>query len=328
MPTYSIFGDRLHSDVTLPELRRVSTNGARWTLRVANTRLPPSSDPADLLGTYGVMPGVDVRFYRLPTGYRLAYDDTGTFDISGDGREILWFQGPDAFVEGARLDIVNRVLPLALHAGGFLCLHGSAVCVDEKAIAFLAPSAYGKSSLAVAMADIGARILTDDALAVELRSPVLARPGVHSVRLLDDTARALVGDADRLKAVKAAPLPRRDQRQLPANEPFVTKQLLRGLPARKLMFDAVPLSAIYLLRPVRAEGASAPAHRTALPAVRAALSLIEYAKSGVLLGKSEAAVLLDRASQVANRVPVYVLEVVRDLDRLPDVARQVAAWSR
>jgi len=326
MPTYSIFGDRLHSEVTLPELRRVSTNGARWTLRVAN--IPPASDHADLLGIFEVMPGVNVRLYRLPGGYRLAYDDTGTFDISGDGREILWFQGPDPWVEGARLDIINRVLPLALHAAGFLCLHGSAVCVDQTAIAFLAPSAYGKSTLAVAMADIGARILTDDALAVELQSPVLARPGVHSVRLLDDSARALVGDADRLKAVKAAPLPRRDLRQLPPNEPFITKQMLRGLPAHKLMLKTVPLRAIYLLRPVRADGATVPVQRTALPAVRAALSLVEYAKSGVLLAKSEAAVLLDRAARVANNVPVYVLEVVRDLDRLPDVARRVAEWSR
>jgi hypothetical protein len=324
MPTYSIFGSSLHSEIALPELRPTRKSGAQWALRVAHT--PLSLDGAELLGTETVIPGVDVRLYRVPGGYRLVYDDTGRFDISSDGREIVWSKGPNAWLGAARLDIINRVLPVALHAAGMLCLHGSAVSMSRAAIAFLAPRHYGKSTLALAMADVGARILTDDLLAVEPQAPVIARPGVHSVRLLDDAARAVVGDADTLKAVGAYPLQRRDLKQLSGDQPVVTKRILRGLPARKLMVDPVPLAAIYILRPIRADGAGVAATRTAFPAVRAALALVEHAKSGALLRKSEAPVLFDRTVRVAREVAVYDLAVVRDLARIAEVAEQVAQW--
>jgi hypothetical protein len=324
MLTYSVFGEQLRSEIPFPELRPATANGARWTLRVARTG--PRSSDAELLGSMSVMPGVDVRLYRIPNGYRLTYDDTGTFDISGKTGEIEWFQGQQPWVEGARLDIINRVLPLALHAAGLLCLHGSAVSLDGQAIAFLAPSAYGKSSLAMAMADVGARIMTDDTVAVELQSPVIARPGVHSVRLLDDAAQALVGEANQLKALSAYRLARRDLQLVSPAQPAITKQVLPDLPADKLMFDAVPLTAIYLLRPVSDTGESHPVKRTQLSGARAALSLLEHIKSVTLLKKSEAPVLLDHATTIAGAVPIYLLEVLRDLGRLRDVARQLAQW--
>lgn len=324
MLTYSVFGEQLRSEIPFPELRPAKTSGARWTLRVSRTG--PRSNHAELLGTMPVVPGVDVRLYRLPKGYRLTYDDTGTFDISGETGEIEWFQGHHPWVEGARLDIINRVLPLALHAAGLLCLHGSAVCLDARAIAFLAPSAYGKSILAMALADVGARIMTDDTVAVELQSPLIARPGVHSVRLLDDAAQALVGEATELKALRAYRLARRDLQLLPPEQPAITKQVLRDLPVDKLMFDAVRLTAIYLLRPVSATGDSQPVKRTKLPGVRAALALLEHIKSGTLLRKAEAPALLDHATTIAREVPIYLLEVLRDLRRLPEVARQLAQW--
>lgn len=326
MPIYSIFGDRLRSEIAFPELRSTRANGARWTLRIART--PPAANGRELLGSDAVMPGVNAHLYKVGGGYRLAYDDTGTFEIAADGRDIVWSRGADAQMHAARLDIMGRVLPLSLHASGLLCLHGSAVCLGNEAIAFLAPPFHGKSTLAITLADIGARIMTDDALAVELGPPVIARPGVHSVRLLADSARAVVGDARRLTALGAYPMERRDLHQLPRDQPFVTKQILRGLPASKLMFDSVPLAAIYLLCPMRPETGAQAATRAPLPAVRAALSLVKHAKSGVLLGKSEAPVLFDRAVSVARHVPVYLLEIVRDLARIRDAAEQIAHWHR
>jgi hypothetical protein len=326
MPTYSVFGGYLQSEIGLPELRVTRSNGVtgNWTIRVASSG-PASS--ADLLGTDVVMPGVEVRLYRIPGGYRLSYDDTGSFEISRDGRDIAWSKGRNPWIEAARLDIINRVLPVALHASGKLCLHGSAVSLHGQGIAFLAPRCYGKSTLATAMMEIGARILTDDALPVQPAAPVIAWPGVHSVRLLDDAARAVVGDAGKLKAVGAYPMTRRDLHQLPADQPVVTKQILRGLPEERLMRDPVPVSAIYLLAPIRPNGGQeTAAARTPMPAVRAALSLVEHTKSGVLFGKSEAPVVFERAVRVAREVPVYELRIVRDLDRITQVAEQLSEW--
>jgi hypothetical protein len=334
MPTYSIFGDSLRSEITLPELRR-SRKHARWTLRIGVVAPSPTADGAELLGSENVMDGVDVRLYRVPNGYRLQYDDTGLFDISADGRDIVWSGNgnghSDGLLDAVRLDVINRVLPVALHAAGALCLHGSAVSLNGKAIAFLAPRGHGKSSLALALSQIGGRILTDDALPVEPGVPgrgkvAAARPGVHSVRLFDDTARVVLGDPQNWRRVGAYPLPRRDRHLQRADEPMITKQILRGIPLHKLMMRTVPLAAVYVLRPVRDDADRAVITRTTLPPVRAALALVEHAKSGALLGRSEAPRLLERAVVVARQVPVHVLEIVRDLSRIDEAARELAGW--
>jgi hypothetical protein len=325
---YSVFGHGLQSEVPFPELRATppgtSEKETRWTLRIA-TASPPLERP-ELLGTDAVMDGVNVRLYRGVDGYRLDYDDTGHFDVSRDGRNILWSPGLSPSLEVARLDMLNRVLPVALHAAGAFCLHGSAVGLHGAGIAFVAPRGCGKSTLALAMTDFGARILTDDAVSMESHAPVLAAPGVQSVRLLDDAASAVVGDARSLEAVGAYPMTRRDAHRIPAGETAVTKQILRNLPEHKLMLAPVPLSAIYILVPTKADAGAATVDRTPLAAVHAALSLVVHAKSGALLGKSEAPLLFDRAVRIAREVPVYHLAVIRDLRLIKEVARQLADW--
>jgi hypothetical protein len=330
MHIYSVFGGSLRSEVDLPELRPAADagmeTGLRWTLRIADALPRASTGPAELLGSDAVMPDVDVRLYKTSSAYRLSYDDTGDFDISRDGRDIVWYKNPSAPMAAARLDIINRVLPVALHAAGAFCLHGSAVSLNGAAVAFVAPRGSGKSTLAIAMTELGAQILTDDALAMTTSSPVIASPGIHSVRLLDDAARAVIGDAGRLKAVGAYPMTRRDAHRITADEAAFTKQILRGLPPDKLMFESVPLAAVYIVVPTRPERGGAAGTRTRLPAVRAALSLVEHSKSGALLGKSEAPALFDRAVSVAREVPVFELAVLRDLARIGEVARQLAEW--
>lgn len=325
MTSYEVFGACLRSEIPLPELRRTHQRApvARWTLRVGRASLPHAD--AELLGHDDVMHGVEVRLYRTSSGYRLTYDDTGTFEISRDGSEIVWFKGRNSWLGAVRLDILNRVLPVALHASGICCLHGSAVSVNGSAIAFLAPRGYGKSTLAIALTKLGGRVLTDDALALELGPPVMAWPGVHSVRLLDDAVRAVVGEGDSLRAVGAYPMRRRDLPLLPKDQPHITKQILGGLPEHTIMLDPVPLAAAYILTPV-GPGATTIAERNSLPGVRAALSLVEHAKSGALLGKSESSVVFDRAVRVAQHVPVYRLEIARDLHRVGAVAEQLVEW--
>jgi len=330
MPHYSVFGRCLSSAIRFPELRTSRDPEPRWTLRAIDT--PAALGSAELLGTDAAIPSAAVSLHKFAGGYRLQYADTGSFDISPDGCFIDWSSPPTCSLPAARLDVISQVLPLALYASGMLCLHGSAVALEGGAIGFLAPSFYGKSTLAMAMAraGVGARILTDDALAVEPSVPVTAWPGVHSVRLWDDAARRIIGDHTGLQSVGAYQLQRRDGNAWPT-EPFrgtsvTSKQILSRLPEDKLMLDRTTLKAIYLLAPAQADTNSPAARRTLLPAVRAALSLVQHAKLGALLGKSEAPVLFDRAVRVAAAVPVYELAIVRDLDRIPEVVAQLTDW--
>lgn len=330
MLDYSVFGRCLRSAIAIPELRASRDPEPRWTLHTNST--PPALGSAEVLGMDDRIPGAAVTLFKCSEGYRLQYADTGSFDVSPDGRDINWSPAAATSLQAVRLDVISQVLPLALYASGMLCLHGSAVAFDAAAIGFLAPSFYGKSTLAMAMAGakVGARILTDDVLAVEPRAPVTAWPGVHSVRVWDDTARRIIGDHAGLESVGAIRLQRRDGKAWPT-EPFAgttvtSKQILSRLPEDRLMRERTTLKVLYILAPTEADTNCPAARRTLLPAVRAAVSLVLHAKLGALLGKSEARVLFERAVTVAEAVPVYELAIVRDLDRIPEVVAQLTAW--
>ena len=59
---------------------------------------------------------------------------------------------------------------------------------------------------------------------------------------------------------------------------------------------------------------------------RATMELVRNAKLSKLLWAEESERLLRLVSEVARRVPVYTLEVPRDLDLLPQVVDQLLEW--
>lgn len=303
---YSVFGGCLRSEIPFPELRPISSRQPTWTLRRSDR--PTVAAESVLLGTDTVDGPVKVRLFKTGRGFQLVYDDTGCFDVSASGAEIHWHPGQNARVEAARLDVIGRVLALAAHAAGGLCLHGSAVATEGGGIAFLAPKYHGKSTLAHALVAAGARLATDDAVPVELGTPVMMRPGVHRIRLWTDSAER-VGQAG-FKIDPSA----------------VDKHCLDQLPADRLMTRPVPLSAVYLLAPTPSEAGGSAVERQRLPSVPAALSLVRNATVGPLLGGPESEAVLERAVALARVVPVFALKVVRDFERLPEVVEQLMEW--
>ena len=305
MPDYAVLGGCLRSEIEFPQLRLADGSDPTWTLGVSERRGELSG--MELLGEDHVDQNFFVRAYKHSAGFRLEFDDTGTFDVSVDGRHITWSPGAEASIEAARLDVTGRVLALALHASGTLCLHGSAVALARGAIAFLAPKFHGKSTLAFALVSGGARLLTDDMLPVELDAIPYARPGVHNIRLWGDSFdRLMVGHDDGGTVLDG-------------------KHTLSQLADDQLQQVRTPLSAVYLLAPVAAT-AQEVARRTLLPPVAAALALVSNSSVGRLLGKSEAPVCLDRAAILAREVPVYRLELARDYAALPRVVRRLVQW--
>lgn len=306
MNSYSIFGGSLRSALELPALPASDAPDETWSLRVLDGAPP---EPAGvLLGAEEVEPGCTVRLHRQTDALRLEYDDTGVFDVADDGRAITWYRPDGASDEIARLDVIGRVLATALHLEGVLALHGSGVAIQGEAVAFVAPKTFGKSSLAFALASAGARFLSDDTLPVEPGPCPVVRPGVDHVRLCGDSASRLLARDAHLT--------------IPATRTKLTLPM-RGLvtpPAAR-----TPLAAVYLLSPAEAQ-ASFAARRSRLAAVPASLALVRHAKIGGLLGGREAERLLDQATEVARTVPVYLLEIARDLGRLGDAAGIVMGW--
>jgi hypothetical protein len=306
MRNYQVFGGALRSDIAFPELRTIESDAPSWTLR--SVALVPNMTNAFLLGEAEVIPGCQVRLFRHSRGFRFVFDDTGSFDITDNGREIAWSAGPTPDEAWVRADVTGRVLAVAMHASGHLCLHGSAVTTGGGAIAFLAPKFHGKSTLALALARAGARLLTDDVIPVDPRPPVHAVPGVHQVKLWQDSATHFGVD-------RAAPRPG-------------SKHLLHDFDDSMLSNDRTPLAAIYLLSPIMEEGGvdASPVSRTRMHAVPSALALVRHSIMGSMLSGGEAQLVIDRATAIAEEVPVYRLEVAAGMERIPETVDQLLAW--
>jgi len=307
MPRYGVFGFTIESTMAFPELEpREAGDTVDWWIRTA---------PAESCGSAGTSLGIDhvygdlqVRAYATETTLRIAFDDTGVFDVHTSNREIVWYPGPLATEAAVRADVLGRVMALAAHADGHFTLHASAVAVAGRAIALVGPKHAGKSTLALALVRNGARLLTDDTLVVRLRSGVAwAAPGVQRIRLWEDTARALgtlvSGSGDAKSMASLAP-----------NE-----------------LEAAPMSlaACYVLAsvdPNGGDGNGAPIQRERMSSVHAALACVRFSKLGPLGGGAVGTAVLDRAGSLTKAVPVFVAVVQPDLTRLDEVAERVIEW--
>lgn len=302
---YRLFGNVLRSEVDFPELERCDATNPRWHLRCL-TQSPPEASLIPL-GEDVVTGDIRVRMYKCAGGLRLVFDDTGTFDISPDGAVITWYRGPEAKVTDARADLTGRVIAAALHLAGTVSLHASAVVVGGKAIGLIGVKGRGKSTLALALVRGGARLLTDDTLPVRPCTPPEALPGLHATRLWPDSAsRVGLGEVH-----STAP---------------GEKLLYSQLPADDVTNDPAPLDALYLLAPAKAPIEGSLVARTPLPIVQAALAMVGHSKLAPLLRQGGAAELMKVASDLAASIPVYRLDIVRDLDRLDEVVETLVGW--
>jgi hypothetical protein len=304
--TFSVFGGALQSAIAFPELARCEHLEPSWTLELADAHELPRR--CQVLGAIPDQP-CRVELSRAEAdGFVLSHSCTGAFHVRNSGREIHYATLSSAATDLVRGDVLGRVLPLAMHMGGILSLHASAVALREGAIGFLAPKGFGKSTISLSLTHAGARFVTDDVLPVLPNEPFCVNPGVQSVRLHSDTAHRLLDSSTVTRSG------------------IDGKHIVDELPRDKVVTKPVPLAALYVLSPRRGAELSQLVRRTRLPARLAALELVRHAKIGALLGGSEASIVLERASRIAARVPVYSLNIVRDLDCLRAAAATVSAW--
>lgn len=307
MPTYRVFGGSLRSPIEFPELRPVSGEISRpdWELTIEDP-YETRAIARTALGSEELIPGVFARLAHASDGsFILDFDDSGTFSVDANGTKLRWVPRGDVNQELARVDLLGRVLALAWHARGHVCLHSSAVERDGRAVGFMAPKGYGKTTTALALVQAGARLLTDDTLPVVPQTG-LASPGVHAVRLWSDSLERfpLLGTA---------------------RQSLSTKSVVDRLEGDWLADQPAPLSALYVLSPV-AGGPDVTVRRERLTHMAATMALIQYAKLGSLLGGTAAPEVLDRCARLAAFLPMYSLSVPRNFDALPDVAKVVLGW--
>jgi len=134
-------------------------------------------------------------YRRLSDGSAFVrWRDLSEFVVSPDGAAIQWRRLPRITNEAFRGYLLSQVLSFSLIARGLEPLHGSAVAVDGKVIAFLGDCGLGKSSLTAAFLQAGCPLVTDDLLVLSRRGAgYTVEPGIPSIKLYPRVARRLLG---------------------------------------------------------------------------------------------------------------------------------------
>ncbi|MCU0809314.1 MAG: hypothetical protein MUC53_15880 [Candidatus Contendobacter sp.] len=133
------------------------------------------------------------EFHRTNGGYLLRFPELADFQVSADGLQVTGFPAPEVSEATSQHLYLNQVLPLVLSKLGKLVFHASAVEVAEGAVAFVAESGRGKSTLAASFAVNGFRFLTDDGLVLEPTADGYeVLPSHPSIRLWADSEAALI----------------------------------------------------------------------------------------------------------------------------------------
>jgi len=245
-------------------------------------------------------------FYRTRDGYLLRFAELADFQVSADGRHVTGVPAPGAPLATVEHLYLNQVLPLILSRSGKLVLHGSSVDVGACAIAFLADTGHGKSTLAAAFAIDGCPFLTDDGV---LLDPVGAGytviPSHPSIRLWEDSQDALLPhDAltappvlytEKCRYVAGSELSHRDRPQ--------------------------PLGAVYVLGP----GDVANIEMRRLEPGQAVAAAMQHAFILDIEDRSSLAAHFDRLAKFAVSVPCFHLDYPRCYEALPRVIRAIRA---
>lgn len=289
-------GDGAHPlELSYRTLRELPETEVIWTSTTAGTR------------THG-------RFalVRQAAGFGLtvAAAGQGFFGCTPDSIRIEWTE-PDT---EAPHYLFSYVLPLWLETRGVPVLHGSAVSLEGRTVAFVGPSGIGKSVLCAELLRLGCEFVADDALALrrDTRGEWRCSPGPRLLRLWPSGLESRLG-------IPARGLPKvhetLDKRQLPLSGDSVSPAGLR-------------LAAVYILQ--RRPEPGGPVEVSPCRPREALVALIEHsvaAAPAAALGLSGGR--LERLSELVEKVPVRALRFPSGADsaaRIREaIGRDVAA---
>lgn len=290
---YTVFGLIVASDFAFDVLETVVPDADADVLRVLRRDDIRPDTPPDIDPYFDIQP--ERQFFH--------WKAVGTFCI--EDRDTVLIQPQDGvsnhMVSQAFLGLV---ISLVLERRGILCLHASAVSVNNHAAIFLGDKGAGKSTTCGALLTRGHVPITDDLVAVDgaLNAPAqpIIWPGFSSMKLWPDSVEALAlgeDESDRLI------------------HPSVTK-VQKRMPA-PMAAEPVSMGALFVLR--RSEDVTTPAviRRPAHEALQMVLRYTFMARYGeTRLGRDHLTQHLKRCGAVVATTPVYDLMVPPDLSQL------------
>jgi hypothetical protein len=240
----------------------------------------------------------------MPDGYLLRFPDLADFEISANAIRVTCCPVPGVSDETVEHLYLNQVLPLMLSKQGKPVFHASAVEVEQGAVAFVAESGRGKSTLAASFAVNGHRFLTDDGLVLEPRTLGFdVIPSHASIRLWEDSQEQLIAPGIRI----APPLDYTPKARLLAGEDLAFCPQPR------------PLRRVYFL-------GDGSASTLTLQRLSASEALVDWVKHSFLLDideKPRLASHFDQVAKLANQPIHYRLDYPRRFESLAQVRQAI-----
>lgn len=239
----------------------------------------------------------------------VAWEDVGEFIVSADGARIDCRRKGGSSADAFAVYMLGQALSFALVQRGLEPLHATAVVVDDRAIAFLGGSGFGKSTLAASFIEAGGHLLTDDLLVLRRGADgYLALPGPPRIKLFPAVARRLLGRAPHRGPMNTG-----------------TDKVILPLDRSSRCEGAVAIDALYVL------AAPCDVCRTAGVAVEALSprdAFVELVKSTFnrrLVNATRLARQIDVMADIANAVPIHRLSYPRTIGTLAAVREAVLA---
>ena len=298
---YASYGLSLLADGEIPGLARSAPAPAPDVCVRLNTR-PARNRPgarvrwyeSERLNAHG-RPNLVICRTRPDDAFHFVYDDGIEFLIHPDGGEV-WCAWPEsATVADAAVYLRGPILGLVLRLRGIVCLHASAIAIDDSAIAILGSAGAGKSTTAAGFVELGFPLLADDVAALHVRgSRFHVAPAYPRLNLWPDAGEALYGSAGALPRIAPAD----------GINTAWDKRYRDLEPDREFHPCALPLAAVYVLD----ERAAVAAPRiAALSARDAFVTLTDGTHVNYALDESMRATEFRVLGQLVRTVPVRLV---------------------
>jgi hypothetical protein len=240
------------------------------------------------------------------------YDDDTTFVVDRLGTQI-WATWPeDLTVEDTATYLLGPILGFVLRLRGTVCLHASAIAVDDRVVVLVGAAGAGKSTTAAAFAQRGYPVLSDDVVPLMPQGDTfMVQSAYPRIRLWDNSVSALYGDATALPRIVPTH-PTWDKRYLDLNEP-----------GYQFQSAPLPLAAIYYLN----ERGSDPALPQIEPMTNQErlITLVTNTYTNYLLDKSLRSQEFTILSHLVSQIPMSAITPDLNIAKLPQLLDLILA---
>jgi hypothetical protein len=253
-----------------------------------------------------------INIHALPGGWSyVRYEGMFDFLISPSGEGIFYRLLAKVTPESFQTYALGRIFSFALVKKGYEPLHAATVVVNERAVAFMGATTFGKSSLAACFVAAGYPLLTDDVLRLEERDDgYIAYPGPPRLKLFPRIARLYLGDFPS---------------GIPINNRSLHPKRVFSLAPSQTCAMPTAVRGIYVVTAPRRVYRKQQIAISSLPAVDALVKVLSFTHNHELTGKERLVRQFEAARRLIDKVSVRSLSYPRILQSLPEVRAAILA---